>query len=119
MKFFSVFIALEHLYQIQRREMEESFTSIESASPSRIKDMTASLKRIKLPRSQFSKISQLFQRNKTSSSNLIDTSPELGDSVTTPVVSPQSNDDGKMKFPICCFTESFFIRSFFPFSHNI
>lgn len=88
-----------YLYEIQTKELEESFTSIESESPSRIKHMTASLKRLKLPRSNFSRISQIFQRNRTSPShNLNNTLPEQRDSVTQPIISPQSNE-GKFKIP--------------------
>lgn len=50
------------LLQYQRRMFDESVTTCESASPSPIKDFTATLKRLKLSRPKFSK---LFQRNKT------------------------------------------------------
>lgn len=66
---------------MQRRGIEETYTTEESASASKISDITASLKRLK--RRNFLKFSQLFQRNKSPSLSVTPTStlPELLDSV--------------------------------------
>lgn len=55
--------------------------------PSRMKDMSASLKRLR--QSSRSKISQLFHRNKTASDTSVNVSssnnlPDLNDSITAP-----------------------------------
>lgn len=64
------------LFQIRRREFEETFTTDESASSSPIKDITAKFKHLRLPRPNIFKI---FQRNKIPNENLVTISPTSPD----------------------------------------